>query len=745
MGIFSHVRTRFWDAERYTAAQAAELQQLRRLYLQYMAPAVGAELPPALQVEAEDEHRPTYRPGAAQAVPVVVGPFASTAHYLANVLRVFEQRRSAQWYGKGHSNDPVRLWAIYLRGVFSEWLAAAPCDGATLKQVTALRHYLEAVQRERVLPESSHLEELLYNSTRALTQVEERVQADIRLRGAREHFTDLKTGVATALQQAVEYFFYAFADTPRTVYAFSLEAVSAGTVDTRLQANLSTREGLAIQHTVHRILALQDSLPTQSTRPPLLLENSEPSLLEATGQVDATWLAFLQHEAALQAQLAPSLQRFPVGICPLLHTPNIQRAFLRCLGLTVTLAHYHHYLEKCWKLAGYGGDHLVYDRLAEAVTTVLQEWTVFATALQENVRHFQQSLDSSYAEALRSPGQHAHWKRNYGKAKASAETLQQQLAYCQTLVRPIQDHIRNTEIQTSRLQGAQSAAQSLQGATDFLNTARRQIGLTPPAIYPGLEQLASRPLLLGSARLRFDPLLTTLLPGEASSVRRLSKLCILTPRSLPWTGFKGEYRRACYLQNTDRLWELGESLAQLHNNPALLASSEGRRLLDRTRQALQEEQIRITRLSKGLWWPFHRASRHFFALWQAAVVSGLTQLHTLETRPLPETLIRSEDEEAKAALTPADTLSIQVITRQLQTSRAGMLGVSTAPDVTDAEAEKDGAEQMWERAQAALARADSALAKALGTEPNNPLSLTAATDPLPEERHAEQSTTQLTL
>lgn len=749
MGTFSHVRMRFWDAERYTDAQAAELRQLRRLYLEHLAPLIGPELPPALQIEAEDDYRPAYHPVAVRAIPEVrnvVAPLKPTAQYLMELLRVFEERRSAQWYGKGHSNDPLCLLVIYLRTTFSEWLVTAPCDRATLERVTALRRYLEAVQREGVLAQTAHIEELVHNIARTLTQIEERLQADIRLHGAREHFTDLKTGLANALRQSVAYFFYVLADAPRTVYAFSLEAVSAGTVDTRLQASLATREGLVIQHTVHRILALQGSLPEQSVRPPLLLENSEPSLLDSTGQVNASWLAFLQQDPALQAQLAPLLQHFPIGVCPLAYTPEVLTAFLRCLGLTLTLAHYHYYLEQCWQLAGYGGNHLVYDRLAEAVTTVVGEWTVFTTALQEALRDFQKLVDTGYAEALRSHGQHAHWKRNYHKARACGEILQQQLAHCQTLAGPIQEQARNAQLQASRLHTARSAAQSLQGATDFLNTARRQIGLATQATYPGLEHLPARPLLLGAARLRLDPLLATLLPGQPKTVSRLSRLCAVTPSTLPWTGFRGTYRRACYLHDTPRLWELGESLAQLQNNPSLLTSPDGQALLAHTRQSLNAEQARITRLSQGLWWPWHRASRRFFVLWQAMVVSGLTQLHALETAPLPETLV-SEDWEAEAVSTQAFARA-SVVTAQEILARLHADGV-VVPDplfVPDETAtEEESAEQMWERAQAALARADNALAKALGTAPNNPLPLSAATDHLPEEKRTQEFTTQPTL
>lgn len=653
MGIFSHVRLRFWDSERYTQAQALEFRRLRALYLQYLAPVWGQELPPILRLQSEEsEYYPAYtgaRPQtstAAGGMPLAqaLKPFASG---LIARIRVYEQRREQRFFGKGHANDPAHLLLIYLNNIFSEWLTTAPSNETTLKRVIALREFLEAIRRENIFSQEPEgdgsMRVLLHNLTRPLVLLQDHLIYEISLNSAREHFSILKANVNEVLDQFLQYLFHASSEKPRTSLAFSLLSASSDAVDEKLQASLRTREGALLKNLIQHPQLLSALFPkgrvgVKSFGKPLsLMGEEEPSpFINEAGQASSLWLGFLQKTPALEMQIHPSLRKLPVGICPLLLShAQIPASFIRLHGLLITLAQFQDYLQQCWQLAGFGGDQLVYDRLAEAISTLLIEFRCFSASLQEALEEFQKQLDSLDAQAL-SANIHRGWQTNYEHAKACQEKLLKMLLECDVIAGKIISHAKDTSAGCQRFEAALEACQRLQGAKDFLNQARRQIGLAPQLVYPGLETQGETKGDLADAALPqgeisdMDQVLLVLIPNAPERVAALGQMCARTSRTPPYSLFRGSHRRYCYLQDSKRLLKMGEDFTRLQHYPERAISLEGKPIVDNLRRQIRAELTRIDRLSVGLHWPFHRASQSFFAGWQQVFRGALEQLDQID-------------------------------------------------------------------------------------------------------------------
>lgn len=653
MGMFSHVRLRFWDDQRYTEAQALEFRKLRALYLQYLAPVLGQEFPSVLRLRADgDEFYPAYTEARSQTAVMGRGeptaqPLKPFANGLIARLRVYEERRQQRVFRKGHTNDPAHLLLIYLNNTFHEWLATAPSDEATLKRVVALREFLEAIRREAVFSQEPEghgsMRVLLHNLIRPLALLEDHLIYEISLHSAREHFNTLKASLNEALDQSLQYLFYSVSEKPRTTLAFSLLSASSDVVDEKLQASLKTREGALLKNLIQHprlvgALFPQGTVQVKSFGKPLsLMGETDPTpFVDEAGEASSLWLDFLKKTPALEVQLDPELKKLPLGICPLI-TPksSILDSFVRLHGLIVTLAQFQDYLQQCWQLAGFGGDQLIYDRLAEAITSLLLEFRGFSESLQGMLGDFQKQLDSLDTQALSSTSQRG-WQANYEHAKACQEKLLKMLTDCDRTVDKIISYAKDTSARCRRFEAALEACQRLQGAKDFLNQARRQIGLEPKPVYPGLETQGEAKSTLSDAALPrgqitdVDQVLLVLTPNTPQQVATLSQICTQTPRTAPYSLFRGTHRRYCYLHDSKRLLKMGEDFTRLQHYPQRAISNEGKPIVDNLRKQMKMELTSIDRLSAGLCWPFHRASQRFFATWQQVFKEGLEQLDRID-------------------------------------------------------------------------------------------------------------------
>lgn len=72
---------------------------------------------------------------------------------------------------------------------------------------------------------------LLHNLATPLTLLEKRLQHEISLQSAREHFNEAKNGISEALNEAAQYLFCALAAKDRTKLPFSLVNMQARVVN----------------------------------------------------------------------------------------------------------------------------------------------------------------------------------------------------------------------------------------------------------------------------------------------------------------------------------------------------------------------------------------------------------------------------------------------------------------------------------------------------------------------------------
>ena len=632
---FSHVRTS-WNRARYTEAQATELRHLRALYTTHCAPAFGPDLPDAfaLQIEGND-YLPRYTARTIKAPLAVVlppaaqpvGPYAAFADGMERLVDTFEAHRRERWYGKGHPNDPLRLLGLFLRNSGNTWLRSAVPGENTLARVTALRQYVEALAQQSVFREEA-VTVLLHNLASSLSRLEKENVRVIRLHSAREHFRNLQDGIEATLHHAADFLFHALADKDRTVLPFSLTNLRAEVVHKKLSQALATREGLLLQH-----WALSSPEITQLA--PLLEEN---------GEVSALWQALLGATPSKEGHANSTLTSLPRGIASHV-SPETVEAALQLHGLCALLSQYQSYTTSLWELAGFGGDHCVYDQLQEAVSSILTELRLFNQSFASRCSALQQQLDGHYKKAL-AASTSAGWQANYRTAKIAQEkclvTLQRTDAALVQLLANAQDI--HAQEQRSRL--ALEAHSTLMAAPRFLNRARVCLGLPPQAHYPGLESLPDPfAAALPVATLPLQQTLTVLLPRDPSRRAWLQRLC---PAAKPWSLFRGAAARYRYIHQNARLSHLGQHLAYCTEHTASPSTPEKRAFIASTRNALQEEQARLIEMRKTLTWPFHRTSIRFFATLQEGIVERLQSLEQQEERELATLPLEVEERSAES-------------------------------------------------------------------------------------------------
>ena len=511
-----------------------------------------------------------------------------------------------------------------------------------MERVRALRAFLEAIGRENIFKNEpaghDSIAVLMRNLARQLGLIEGCLSYEISLYGAREHFASLKITVDTALEQYLQYLFYAIAKESRSTLSLSLLSAPADTVDKKLHKSLQTREGVLLKNLIQHPQLVTALFPQNNIQAKgfggilsLVGEGIAEPFVDEEGQASQLWLDFLQKTPELEVQLNPGLRKLPSGLCTLA-SPGVLVSFIRLHGCMLTLAQFQDYLQQCWKLAGFGGDQLVYDRLAQAISTLLNEFRIFNKALQEELRSFQGQLDDMDTRALNAASC-AAWQDNYKHARAHQEELLKILASLDTTLGEIISHAENTSARCRRFEAALKTCQSLYGARDFLSQTRRQMGLPEKEFYLGLENGTQMPQdRVNPDRINnIENALLILLARTPDKLAILGKLCRQTPKSPPYFWQRGSYRRYCYLQNPKRLLKIAENLSCLQYYPERAASKEGKALINTLRTQIQEELMRMQRLSTGLTWPFHRSSLSFFDQWQEVFTEHLVELDRIDS------------------------------------------------------------------------------------------------------------------
>ena len=253
------------------------------------------------------------------------------------------------------------------------------------------------------------------------------------------------------------------------------------------------------------------------------------------------------------------------------------------------------------------------------------------------------------------------------------------------------------------------ACKRLHGAKDFLSQARRQIGLAPREIYPGLEIANEAKDSLQHAALPprdqvkdIDQVLLVLIPNAPQQLATLSQICTHTVKTIPRTLFRGSYRRYCFLQDAQRLLKIGEDFTRLQYYPERAVSLEGKPVVDSLRSKMRSELARVGQLSQGLCWPFHRASQQFFTAWRSVFTEALTQLDRIDA-------MRGAQHAAAA---DARRITQALEQTSIVTADASSLPAMTEPKSTSSKNHHNG-DCLLKRADAALKKAEELLAETL--------------------------------
>ena len=166
----------------------------------------------------------------------------------------------------------------------------------------------------------------------------------------------------------------------------------------------------------------------------------------------------------------------------------------------------------------------------------------------------------------------------------------------------------------------------------FLNKVRSQRGLEKKsyafeAVIPQrpegiLSQLAPE---MVQEPMAMEDVMLTLTDHDSSMASELIYYYEMRPVKRPPWFLVGASSRYSYLQDCDRLSELGATLSEIKASKDKKEdkASYVKGLLSVKKRA-KEELARIDEVDQRLWWPFHRYSQQFFGLWRKSFLHAIS-------------------------------------------------------------------------------------------------------------------------
>lgn len=669
MGVFTHVRFKFWDTDQYTPAQAQEMRELHRLYGQHLAKYKPIQDSLFALREAGNffypQHHGTQDTGSKEN-PIeskALGELTQFAESLADSVRVFTHRREQRWYRKGHENDPTRLFCSFLMQFSHDILARAPCTQATLDYVNALKNFLADVRIDHVFQQEPNghasMELLLHNLHRKLDETTERIQYSLDLNAAREDFRTLQTKTQGLLNDAVKYLFYALSDRDKQRLGFSILGYHT-TIDDALKASLHSRTGSLLKQlmgsTVIRAAVMPGGLEVGRRSPysgeavTLLKSGISDAYLDASGSANPALVGVLCGGRDGEVKASAAARKLDSDICQRFKgKEDLIAEFIQLHSLVGVFAEYSQLIESFWKLSGFGGDHLIYHQLAQVVRGLMSEFRVFNTAFCERFKAFSGLLATDFDAAV-AAGNNAYWRVNYQQAQRLCDGMVRLTSECAQSLTSIIDKTAQTPDKYRRYRNAQLAYQQIQDAHLLVNRARMQSGLkTLPSTefsseWPQLpvnqkkRETASKAKTAApqSPQIKFPSAIEDVIrPIAGTRCDQIDflgeyKSDVLMPPGLSiWVGAWTRYR---YFHDVGRFRILFTVIVS-HRDRLFKNASEAKAALTSLKSAQAAVNIefeRIVKSRRALWWPFQRMTILFLVLWREIFNGAQEQITHLE-------------------------------------------------------------------------------------------------------------------
>ena len=479
MSFFHYIRFSVFDRAQYTVSESREMRLLHALYLQHLNSIQPIE---STQLALRDSESFVYPKhlgvdsveGASLGAERNTQPLVSFAESIVSSLRIYHYRRSRRFYRSGYPNDPTNLLCGQLIRFVSDRLLLASCNEETLSYVTKLRQFLMGVRTGGIFqnePEGDgSMDVLLHNLIKKLDRVREKISDEMALSVARNHFQRVRQIAARALDYAAQYLFYVVPDRELSDVEFSIVGHHT-TIDGRLKEVLATREGALLKNLINHPCVKSVALPIkrhQALAAPYcggeVVLFKDNGFFDEHGSVNESWVSALGGD---NGKLSEEDREIPSFMCRAVKSKSeITRQLVKLHGLFVSFAEYYSYTTEFWKLAGFGGDHLIYHLLAKIVTCMMSEFSEFNAALIEEIAAAQHELEALFNDAVVNNAM-PNWRSNYLKAKQKQESLSHLLAECNSAIGEIVKSTRDIAIKEKGLQSARQSYSKISRASEF--------------------------------------------------------------------------------------------------------------------------------------------------------------------------------------------------------------------------------------------------------------------------------------
>jgi hypothetical protein len=430
----------------FTKSERQRLELIQSIYRECVE---GKELPVQLRLEKK---KPQYKAGVRDFVATTwinqmgKGVLKPMCEAIVNEICEYQKERSERVFGSGYRDDPYVLFLEEIKDWITQRVSVLDCNIEARDMLKARIRYMDHVLSEANLfdPFPTHkstMQQVVTRSKRILKyEMLPIVEAEIAHSSAREDLRQLQISVSAALSHLVSFLYNIFrsGSGPVTITISKLRTP----VGEKYEKIKQNRAGYLLHRLMNSGLFssvfLDDHFQLEDERKAVAdgMTNqrldvvSSNDFLDARGNVRIPkWLLeFVQDPKERAAiDLTNVFDHEDSGVESFFRgKAMITGCFLRCHGLAQELAKFVLVVEKAHRLAGQGGDLLVYGVANAQVNAMLQTYESLSRAVRQQVDrlnqmaeiHFEQLVNDNQARESSSK-----WVKHFKKVSFTLELL----------------------------------------------------------------------------------------------------------------------------------------------------------------------------------------------------------------------------------------------------------------------------------------------------------------------------------
>lgn len=400
----------------------AQMESLRNLYLTH----IGPTLPVQLNYDPENNLRSAHRLSEHSFQPtswnIGEGLLSYSARETVADICAYQLERFGRWTGNGYKQDPVNLVLEYLKSWLTTMSVMAPVED-NLRTIMAHSNFVNAIQyagifKPGVFNDATMAATLLRIRRHFEEEIIPRVRAEISNASAREHMQHF-VGHSTNLSHNLVQFL---------VYALRKEEAPIN-LGLRNLRHPETPKMIAVTNTLSgqclvRLIKTQavtqlledNAAPSFSTGSVL-----DPSSLKRNPFVDDNMQLIIPQDISLEAGLTKITdfgKHSNSGIEPhfMKDGGQLVTEFLRLHEALFQYAELVNLFQRMYRLAGLGGDLLVYGIMQQVVIQILKCADILSVHMESLFKTVSGRAEA-YSGALTIGNNRAEWLENYRTAQ----------------------------------------------------------------------------------------------------------------------------------------------------------------------------------------------------------------------------------------------------------------------------------------------------------------------------------------